>query len=321
MLSAMRKIVAPELPPLDETPVYHSKFGGLWTDRRDAETMLAQKRRAGEINFLVARKLRFWMKHGYVILRNAVPHEWIDELMRDIDGAWERKDPRYKVQTDHDNYIPLAEADRSSPKIKLLDVYAYSEAARQIMFAPKIEYFLRTVFERDVLCFQNLTFEMGSTQGIHQDTAYVVCSKPMELAASWVALEDVKPGSGELRYYPGSHRYPDFNFGDETRKHWDVNIDGVDAHKAFIKSLHDNAKEMGLELDHFRPRKGDALIWSADLAHGGAPITNPALTRRSYVSHYCPNDVDPHYFSFLEQRRTKREVRPGCYYSSSHYDL
>ena len=34
----------------------------------------------------------------------------------------------------------------------------------------------------------------------------------MELIASWIALEDVQPGSGELMYVPGSHRFEVFIF-------------------------------------------------------------------------------------------------------------
>jgi ectoine hydroxylase-related dioxygenase (phytanoyl-CoA dioxygenase family) len=38
-------------------------------------------------------------------------------------------------------------------------------------------------------------------------------------------------------------------------------------------------------------KKGDVLIWHANLVHGGAPILNPALTRKSMVVHYYANDV------------------------------
>jgi len=34
----------------------------------------------------------------------------------------------------------------------------------------------------------------------------------MEFAASWIALEDIQPGSGELEYYKGSHKLDDYVF-------------------------------------------------------------------------------------------------------------
>ena len=55
---------------------------------------------------------------------------------------------------------------------------------------------------------------------MHQDTAYVVVQKsPLSLAASWIAMEDIQEESGELQYYEGSHRIPDFTFND-TSKSW-----------------------------------------------------------------------------------------------------
>ncbi|MFM7170537.1 MAG: hypothetical protein ACKOYH_06760 [Cyanobium sp.] len=36
----------------------------------------------------------------------------------------------------------------------------------------------------------------------------------------------------------------------------------------------------------FLPKRGDVLIWHGALIHGGTPMANPALTRRSLVCHY-----------------------------------
>jgi phytanoyl-CoA hydroxylase len=299
---------------------YRSKFGGLWIDRDDWERLLEKKIRAEHISSETAEKLRFWRAHGHVILDRAVPNGDIDELRADIDRAWRQKDDRYSVQIAHGRYIPLSKADRTQPLVKLLDVYAHSDAAKRVTFADPIRNFLAAVFERDILAFQNLTFEVGSTQAVHQDTAYVVVGSPLELVASWVALEDIQEGSGELVYYPGSHNFPDFIF-DGRYKHWDPERDGKEVHDLFLATLHKEAKKRGLILEKFWPKKGDVLIWSADLAHGGGPITRPGATRSSYVTHYCPNDVDPHYFTYLPHRRVKIQVAPGCYVSSSHYDL
>ena len=48
-------------------------------------------------------------------------------------------------------------------------------------------------------------------------------------------------------------------------------------------------------------RKGDALIWAADLAHGGKPISQDH-TRLSIVTHYCPAEVAPLYFEGAPRR-------------------
>jgi len=42
----------------------------------------------------------------------------------------------------------------------------------------------------------------------------------------------------------------------------------------------------GLQPQHFLGKAGDVLIWHEDLAHGGTPIRNMSLTRKSLVTHY-----------------------------------
>jgi ectoine hydroxylase-related dioxygenase (phytanoyl-CoA dioxygenase family) len=154
---------------------------------------------------------------------------------------------------------------------------------------------------------------------MHQDTAYVVVDSPLELVALWTALEDVQAGSGELQYYEGSHRLPEFLFGG-AHKHWDPARDGREQHDEWARLLHENSQRLELPLRKFRPKKGDTLIWSADLAHGGAPVVDRSLTRRSQVGHYCPHGVSPNYFNFRPDRRDQVQV-DGGWISSEYYDL
>jgi hypothetical protein len=96
---------------------------------------------------------------------------------------------------------------------KLLDLYSFLPSAREVIFAPDTLRFLKLIFMRPALVHQSLFFFKGSQQPLHKDTAFVGTSSAMQFAASWTALEDVKPGSGELIYYAESHRDPEFLFG------------------------------------------------------------------------------------------------------------
>ncbi|HUO83912.1 MAG TPA: phytanoyl-CoA dioxygenase, partial [Thermoanaerobaculia bacterium] len=42
----------------------------------------------------------------------------------------------------------------------------------------------------------------------------------------------------------------------------------------------------GLQAATFTPKKGDMLVWHANLLHAGSPRANRKLTRKSIVSHY-----------------------------------
>jgi ectoine hydroxylase-related dioxygenase (phytanoyl-CoA dioxygenase family) len=216
---------------------------------------------------------------------------------------------------------PLQDSDLRTPIVKILDTYARLPSARELAFAPTITRFMTALFEEKPLAFQSLHFEVGSTQAVHQDTAYVVLDTPKKLAAVWIALEDIEEGSGELIYYPGSHRFGEFMYPGD-RKHWVAEEDGHPIHNHHLNWLHEEAKRRGVAQQAFRPRKGDALVWHADLAHGGGEIRDRTKTRRSLVVHYAPGSATPHYFKFVDQRRqTKVPHRDAGFLSSFFYDL
>lgn len=120
-------------------------------------------------------------------------------------------------------------------------------------------------------------------------------------------------------YIPGSHRLPEYHFSGKY-KHWSPARDGNDQHNEWAGLLYQNAEVMGLNVELFRPRKGDVLIWAADLAHGGSPVRDRSLTRKSLVGHYCPNRVDPHYYGYRPDHAVKARHRNGLY-SSLHYGI
>jgi hypothetical protein len=121
-----------------------------------------------------------------------------------------------------------------------------------------------------------------------------------------------------LTYYEGSHRLPDFLFGDGV-KCWQSSL-GSEAHDRYAAWLVEQTEAAGLRRRRFEARQGDVLIWSADLAHGGAPVEDAASTRRSLVGHYCPEWAVPRYFDQFP-RRQRRRPYGGGYYASMHYEV
>ena len=297
---------------------FRSDFGGLWTDRTDADEVLISLIQQGLSADLVDQ-VQFWMKHGYVILERAVDVELCEKLRRELHDIYKFGNENFLIQDPHaapgtgSPVVPNIEANR----MRIVDMYGRSNNAVSVLLAPRIKEFLRTVFSADPLLFQGLTFEKGSGQGLHQDTAYVVLDKPMEFAAAWIALEDISPESGELMYLDGSHQMPEWKFGGNS-KHYDPDQHATTEHDEWSKNLVRKGEELGFEKKIFRPNQGDVLIWSADLVHGGSPVGDKSLTRRSIVGHYCPVDVQPHYFSYMEGRK-KFQIE-DAFVSSAYYD-
>lgn len=298
-------------------PRYFSKYGGLWVDRSDFRDELRRRVRNGLLTKSEADQVRFFAEKGYLIIPGALSSSGCDRFGQDITTAWQNGDERLLVRIGGEAKTLTAGSPRVQARV--VDSYVYYDSALELLLGDSVSRFLKVIFDDVPLLFQSLSFDVGSEQRMHQDTAYVVVDSPLELAASWIALEDIQEGSGELMYIPGSHRYPDFHFGGKY-KHWSAGRDGNEQHEEWARSLNERAKAMGLPVEVFRPRKGDALIWAADLAHGGSPVTDRSLTRRSLVGHYCPNRIDPYYFSFQPDRRGKGRHRNG-YYSSSYYKI
>jgi phytanoyl-CoA hydroxylase len=282
-----------------EFPRHRSRFGGLWTDLSNAHELVAGRLALGRIDEAEQRDLESWIEKGFVVLPSAIPPDLIDRLDREIEGIWREGHPDAWVSAIEEGRgvtRPLERGDhqKADEPVKLLDVYAYRESARQVVFAPPIQHFLELVFERPPLAYQSLSFYRGSKQPIHRDTAFVRVSSPMEMVASWVALEDVEPGSGELEYYEASHTFEEFLF--EGAYKWMP--PGSTELGAYYDHIRSQAAARGIQPVRFRPRKGDVLIWSADLAHGGSAFNDASKTRRSLVTHYCPIDVYPMYFHY-----------------------
>jgi phytanoyl-CoA hydroxylase len=90
--------------------------------------------------------------------------------------------------------------------------------------------------------------------------------------------------------------------------------------KRHVKELPERAQKLSFRKDRFLAKRGDALIWSADLAHGGSPISRDR-TRKSVVAHYCPAEIVPSYY---EHRRAKGRIpyKDGiAYYSTNQYSF
>lgn len=295
----------------------------LWIDTPDALALVPAK--AGGIHWMESALCSF-IEKGYAIIPNAVPDEAIDQYREDLDRVVKNRGG-LRASFVHGIH-PLEELNVTQPLTKILDTFVLVPAALKVVFAEKIKRFLMSLFSDDVLAFQGLHFEVGSTQAIHQDTTYVVVDRPFNLAASWVALEDVQEGSGELVYYPGSHRFPLYMYRSRRlpwlyrheRLNWKPSLDGNEVHNRHLAMLREQAQSRGIQRETFLPRKGDALIWHAYLAHGGGPITGENLTRRSLVSHYCPLHNTPHYFGFMPSaNRLKIPVGPNSAVSSMYY--
>jgi hypothetical protein len=301
-----------------------SPFGGLWIDSANVKDLVDGKCEVGLISQRERQLLDKFVTQGFVILESAVPPDILDRAQQCLERVYEGHHAEIKfechsLQKGHVAWHP----DLVKHPAKALDLHWRLGAVRELGFSAEIARFLVLLFERALLMSQSLAFFRGSGQEMHQDSAYVPYSLPRQFAAAWVALEDVVPGAGELMYFPKSHiKLPEFLYNDRYKSASEAQRAGmapelvyeeVRRHVGLIESRSERFK---LERKTFSAKRGDVLIWHADLAHGGRRISTTA-SRKSVVFHYSPKEVVPLYAEGAQLEM--KQHKPGCYFMSSIY--
>jgi ectoine hydroxylase-related dioxygenase (phytanoyl-CoA dioxygenase family) len=263
----------------------------LWTDLPDARDVLA----AGKKRFFSRWKtkdsdiLRRFIDEGYSVLPSAVSGSAVDRFQADLYTALSNPNTKFPMTywDDNGHHYDVARLEKLGYReAKVLDVHVRLTSSHNLIFAPKLLAFLKDIFREEPVAFQTLYFEYGSQQYAHQDTAFVYTEPPYHFVASWIALEDIQPNTGELFYYPGSHKMDDLLFGEGTKALRPGDPDGP----VYSVSLEQFTGEYGFERARFLPKRTDVLFWSSDLVHGGEQRTGQA-TRKSLVTHYCPRSA------------------------------
>ena len=168
--------------------------------------------------------------------------------------------------------------------MRLQDAWSFDPDVRALAANPRVLKILADIFGRKPWPFQTLNFPVGTQQHFHSDSVHFSSIPERFMCGVWVALEDVSEGAGPLEYYPGSHKWP-ILYNDQ------IGVRVTHSNKRNSQEIYHDVWEALVEKakiapQYFFPRKGDALIWAANLLHGGSRQLDPNATRWSQVTHY-----------------------------------
>jgi ectoine hydroxylase-related dioxygenase (phytanoyl-CoA dioxygenase family) len=219
------------------------------------------------------RNVRELVEKGVTLLRGAVAASLCDD-----------------VRADYHEYCAgdpgaLEFADASGRHSRLANFHLASEAAMQVGLNPVALSLLDVCFAAPAAIYSSLTFEKGTEQDVHRDSPFFCTEPEGRFLGVWTALEDVTPDAGPLVYYPGAHRV-DVDPRRLAAEH--VTLDVRDVTERYRACVLEAAAAM---TDPVVPvmRKGDTLVWHAQLPHGGQARNDPAATRASIVFHCVPD--------------------------------
>jgi hypothetical protein len=235
-----------------------------FADRPDLAAAIAERRLSNREADLVTR----FAEDGYVVIDLDLPDfdTIAAKIIRDLEPA-------------------------HAQNIRLQDAWSTSPEVRQLACLKIVTDTLALLYGRTAFPFQTLNFSHGSQQLAHSDTIHVHSVPDRFMAGVWIALEPADANNGPLAYFPGSQKLPCVTLADAGIRGSD-SVPGnyapyLDRYEPLIQEI---IKANRLEQREAYLTAGQALIWSANLLHGGSPIREPGRTRHSQVTHYYFED-------------------------------
>ena len=166
------------------------------------------------------------------------------------------------------------------PNGRVQDAWKMVDEVRQVASDSRVLSALEQLFGRKPLPFQTLNFPIGTGQKAHSDTIHFSTIPAGFMAGVWVALEDIDEENGPLVYYPGSHTLPYYSMQDLGLEA------GYQRYPLYEQAVEGLVKKHGFAPEVGIVKKGQAIIWHANVLHGGADQINMSRSRHSQVTHY-----------------------------------
>lgn len=209
---------------------------------------------------------------------------------------------------------------RGNADMRIQDAWQSNADVRRLATNAKVLEILSSLYGRPAFPFQTLNFATGTQQHFHTDSVHFSSMPERFMCGVWLALEDIGMDQGPLIYYPGSHRWPIY-----TNEHIGHTFRGG-GHQAVFEPMWERLVDvMGVKPERFTVKRGQALIWAANLLHGGDHHADHELSRWSQVTHYFFEDCA--YYTPLRSNEPRNEIlfrRPfdivtgaerDCYYN------
>lgn len=223
------------------------------------------------------------------------------QLNARIERIKRRLGPHYGVDLDN------PEADKTIGERRIQDAWQSDPDVRAIAANKAVLGLLSKLYGRQAFPFQTLNFPVGTQQEAHSDMVHFSSLPEKFMCGVWLAMEDIHPDAGPLFYYPGSHRWPVMSNALIGRRGYETILSS--AQDPFGDAWRALCAAEGAQPDIFLAHKGQALIWCANLLHGGSAQNDPRLTRWSQVTHYYFEDCIYYTPAFSDEALGKLQMR------------
>lgn len=168
--------------------------------------------------------------------------------------------------------------------LRLPDAWKFDADVKRIACNSHILELLSKLYGAQAWPFQTLNFPVGTQQHFHSDSVHFSSVPERFMCGVWVALEDVDENNGPLQYSPGSHQWP--IYVNEHIGRCVSEMTGKVTQVLYEEMWRALVEAKQAKFEPFYAKKGQALIWAANLMHGGCKQLDRERTRWSQVTHY-----------------------------------
>ena len=242
---------------------------------------------------------------GYAIIDLNLTDDDISPILDDMYGALNSESTVF-----HADHFTYTDAKR------IFEGWKQSDEMANLTLHPKIIDTLTTLYGKEPFPFSTINFIKGSNQPLHSDAIHFHTVPSLWMCGVWVAFEDVDETNGSLKIVPGSHKWPVYEYNNLKLPHPDTIENGeavtYKEYETFIESLVQNN---GIDPYVVKLKKGQALIWAANMLHGGSnveDVTDLNKTRLTQAIHYFFGQCEQYYHPMFSEKTTAKYATKWC---------
>jgi ectoine hydroxylase-related dioxygenase (phytanoyl-CoA dioxygenase family) len=242
---------------------------------------------------------------GYVVIDLNLSDDVINNVVKDMYTALENEETVFHPE--HVTYTPTK---------RIFEEWKNSRNIGELTVNETLINVIKLLYDKDPFPFSTINFIKGSNQPLHSDTIHFHSVPQLWMCGVWIALEDVNEVNGTLQIVPGSHKWEIYDYESLNLTHPD-NIENGEAENYsyyenflidLIKSKNGKTKPVSL-------KKGQALIWAANMLHGGCNIegvTDLEKTRLTQANHYFFYGCDEYYCPMFSEKSKGKYAKKWC---------
>ena len=222
---------------------------------------------------------------GYLIIDLELTDEYLSGVINDMYDAIKRDS--VKLQAEFYTYS-------DSPRI--FEEWRNSDNIKDLCLHPKLIKTLEFLYNKEAFPFSTINFIKGSNQPLHSDAIHFHTIPQLWMSGVWVALEDTTTENGTLNIVPGSHKWGVYDYQSLGLPHPDEYDDGEkNNYRIYEDLIRGLVESYNVDVVPVPLKKGQALIWAANLLHGGMQIVDENSTRLTQAIHYFYKDCTRYY--------------------------